>query len=113
MRIGSPQEFRRTMTDWLSATWEASWRPFQYFNLYRLILAGVVLLAGLLPEGWVASLHLGYSLAFMLAALLYLAAVSYTHLRAHETVLDLVCRLLLEKKNKKTKKKKIRLVKVN
>ena len=28
------------------------------------------------------------------------APVSYTHLRAHETVLDLVCRLLLEKKNK-------------
>ena len=26
-------------------------------------------------------------------------AVSYTHLRAHETVLDLVCRLLLDKKN--------------
>ena len=26
--------------------------------------------------------------------------VSYTHLRAHETVLDLVCRLLLEKKTK-------------
>ena len=25
--------------------------------------------------------------------------VSYTHLRAHETVLDLVCRLLLEQKN--------------
>ena len=28
-------------------------------------------------------------------------AVSYTHLRAHETVLDLVCRLLLEKKKSK------------
>ena len=28
-----------------------------------------------------------------------LGPVSYTHLRAHETVLDLVCRLLLEKKN--------------
>ena len=28
-------------------------------------------------------------------------AVSYTHLRAHETVLDLVCRLLLEKKQYK------------
>ena len=27
------------------------------------------------------------------------SAVSYTHLRAHETVLDLVCSLLLEKKN--------------
>ena len=32
-------------------------------------------------------------------------SVSYTHLRAHETVLDLVCRLLLEKKQEKTKKK--------
>ena len=30
-------------------------------------------------------------------------AVSYTHLRAHETVLDLVCRLLLEKKKIRTK----------
>ena len=31
--------------------------------------------------------------------------VSYTHLRAHETVLDLVCRLLLEKKKTNTKQK--------
>ena len=31
-----------------------------------------------------------------------MAAVSYTHLRAHETVLDLVCRLLLEKKKHTT-----------
>ena len=30
-------------------------------------------------------------------------AVSYTHLRAHETVLDLVCRLLLEKKKQNIK----------
>src|SRR5665811_2305509 len=30
----------------------------------------------------------------------YPEPVSYTHLRAHETVLDLVCRLLLEKKKK-------------
>src|SRR5665811_2124805 len=29
------------------------------------------------------------------------AIINYTHLRAHETVLDLVCRLLLEKKKKK------------
>ena len=29
-------------------------------------------------------------------------SVSYTHLRAHETVLDLVCRLLLEKKKQIT-----------
>ena len=31
-----------------------------------------------------------------------LDAVSYTHLRAHETRHDLVCRLLLEKKKKIT-----------
>ena len=31
--------------------------------------------------------------------ILDIISVSYTHLRAHETVLDLVCRLLLEKKN--------------
>src|SRR5450756_3046996 len=33
-------------------------------------------------------------------------AVSYTHLRAHETRHDLVCRLLLEKKKKKAKNNK-------
>ena len=33
--------------------------------------------------------------------------VSYTPLRAHETVLDLVCRLLLEKKNNKRTKSTI------
>src|SRR5660397_278661 len=31
----------------------------------------------------------------------HVAAVSYTHLRAHETKANLVCRLLLEKKKKK------------
>lgn len=37
------------MTDWLSSTWEANWRPFQYFNLYRLVLAGLFFIAVLLP----------------------------------------------------------------
>src|SRR5664280_3371594 len=37
--------------------------------------------------------------AWTAGALRESGAVSYTHLRAHETVLDLVCRLLLEKKN--------------
>ena len=36
----------------------------------------------------------------------FLGAVSYTHLRAHETGRNLVCRLLLEKKKKKTIKEK-------
>src|SRR5660397_104797 len=31
----------------------------------------------------------------------HIKAVSYTHLRAHETKANLVCRLLLEKKKKK------------
>ena len=33
---------------------------------------------------------------------IFFKPVSYTHLRAHETVLDLVCRLLLEKKKQYT-----------
>ena len=37
-------------------------------------------------------------LVFMFGGLLGLYAVSYTHLRAHETPEHLVCRLLLEKK---------------
>src|SRR5665811_2411721 len=35
-------------------------------------------------------------------------AVSYTHLRAHETVLDLVCRLLLEKKRRPQRSTRVR-----
>ena len=50
--------------------------------------------------------HLGRSLRLSSASNIKFMAlidprihpVSYTHLRAHETVLDLVCRLLLEKK---------------
>eukprot|EP00657_Telonema_sp_P-1_P003009 TRINITY_DN1704_c0_g1_i3.p1 TRINITY_DN1704_c0_g1~~TRINITY_DN1704_c0_g1_i3.p1 ORF type:complete len:177 (-),score=96.02 TRINITY_DN1704_c0_g1_i3:67-597(-) len=37
-------------------------------------------------------------------------AVSYTHLRAHETVLDLVCRLLLEKKKKNNRNDVVRKI---
>ena len=52
-----------------------------------------------------------YKMAIYINTMRYIP-VSYTHLRAHETVLDLVCRLLLEKKTykqKKTKKKKNKL----
>ncbi|MDR2188036.1 MAG: histidine kinase [Azonexus sp.] len=38
------------MTGWLSAAWEANWRPLQYFNLYRLIVAGLFLLTILFPQ---------------------------------------------------------------
>src|SRR5450756_2727695 len=37
----------------------------------------------------------------------FFGSVSYTHLRAHETRHDLVCRLLLEKKKQKQKKNKM------
>ena len=42
--------------------------------------------------------------------LVALIPVSYTHLRAHETKANLVCRLLLEKKKKHKKNKRHRLV---
>ena len=50
----------------------------------------------LLPKRWLT--ELAGSFARKQAGGTTTAAVSYTHLRAHETVLDLVCRLLLEKK---------------
>ena len=43
---------------------------------------------------------------YLMAAMGILGAVSYTHLRAHETDSYLVCRLLLEKKKKKRKTRK-------
>src|SRR5450759_5674132 len=42
----------------------------------------------------------GADLRLLLPDHRYISAVSYTHLRAHETRHDLVCRLLLEKKKK-------------
>lgn len=44
------------MKDWLSSTWEANWRSFQYFNLYRLVLAGLSCLALMFPSEWTTRL---------------------------------------------------------
>ena len=46
-----------------------------------------------------SKLELG-NISFAARVMQFSEPVSYTHLRAHETVLDLVCRLLLEKKKK-------------
>ena len=46
------------MTEWLSSTWEANWRSFQYFGLYRLVLAGVFFLAIFFPSDWTERLSL-------------------------------------------------------
>lgn len=59
------------MSNWLSSTWEASWRPFQYFNFYRLLLACLILLAALLPEALVSSFHLTRSGGVYSAVLIY------------------------------------------
>ena len=41
----------------------------------------------------------GQRAAAMYSLIVTAKTVSYTHLRAHETVLDIVCRLLLDNKN--------------
>ena len=46
------------MQNWLSSTWEANWRSFQYFNLYRLVLAALFFLAIVFPLDWTVRLNL-------------------------------------------------------
>lgn len=49
------------MNGWLSSTWEPSWKSFQYFNLYRLIVAVVLIIMTILSPGWrSASFRSGY-----------------------------------------------------
>lgn len=64
------------MSDWLSSTWEANWRSFQYFNLYRLVLAALFCLAIIFPHEWTSRLNLvpspmlfGLTAAYMLATI--------------------------------------------
>src|SRR5664280_3032446 len=69
----------------------------------RLVLDTSVIVITLLGVFFVATIIRGSSVPGVLLPGVKkpyhaLKAVSYTHLRAHETVLDLVCRLLLEKK---------------
>ena len=64
-------------------------------DVYKRQLITCLLLLGVASLG-VASLSAAEKLKVLLID--GQNTVSYTHLRAHETVLDLVCRLLLEKK---------------
>ena len=70
--------------------------------------AGLLLRRGL-PEKWQESIMqgvalciivIGVQMAFKSENIMVVISVSYTHLRAHETAANLVCRLLLEKKKK-------------
>src|SRR5450759_12714 len=67
---------------------------------------GVIVLCGIMMVVEIVGGSLFGSLALVADGL---HTVSYTHLRAHETRHDLVCRLLLEKKKKKKKKQQITL----
>ena len=76
------------MPYWLSSTWAANWRSFQYFNLYRLVLAGFFWLALLLPNEWTARLNLlpspltlGATAAYIVATLAGLLLA--THWQRH------------------------------
>jgi two-component system, NtrC family, sensor histidine kinase PilS len=63
------------MSNWLAETWEANWRSFQYFNLYRVVLAGLFFFAILLPHEWTARLELSATVALIGLASVYLLSV--------------------------------------
>ena len=62
------------------------------------------------PNAVAAGLRAGRtrSIGLVIPDLENTSSVSYTHLRAHETGRNLVCRLLLEKKKKKQKRERER-----
>ena len=63
-----------------------------------IIVDSIIVLLGLIAFGdWKIPLY-SWIVIFITGQVVDITPVSYTHLRAHETVLDLVCRLLLEKK---------------
>lgn len=63
------------MAGWFSASWEANWRSLQYFNLYRLILAGLFGLAMVFPNAWIAHLHIPGSLLSLAILCAYIVAL--------------------------------------
>lgn len=66
---------REKMNDWLSATWEANWRTFQYFNLYRLVLGALSFFSLLLPPGWADPFHVSATPGLLGIGSFYLLAV--------------------------------------
>ena len=103
-----PHEFAVNVPQVLADRRAESWEAFAWPGP----LAGLFVRNGLMVS-ILASLSLALAVGLMLAMIApelfwgvhigegAFYAVSYTHLRAHETRHDLVCRLLLEKKKKK------------
>src|SRR5665811_1965942 len=89
-----PMRFARGCFDKLSMTAIfATFLPFSGFTVLAILRFHLLGRFDYLVD--VALVHEG---GLRKVVVLALETVSYTHLRAHETVLDLVCRLLLEKK---------------
>lgn len=63
------------MNNWLSATWEANWPSFQYFNLYRFVIACLVFLTLLFPHEWFARLSLSPSAGMLILTTGYMGSV--------------------------------------
>lgn len=63
------------MSDWLSTTWEANWRSFQYYNVYRLLMAGLFVLAVWLPREVLVRHELEQAYSLLSLALAYLGMV--------------------------------------
>lgn len=88
------------MISWLSSTWEANWRSFQYFNLYRLVLAALFSLAIVFPHEWSAKLNLLPSPALYVLTGVYMLAtlaglLVATHWRRHFNP-QLSCQITLD-----------------
>lgn len=63
------------MNDWLSSTWEASWKSFQYFNLYRLVAAALLVgMAQFSPGDAASPFHLADPDLVDLVGVLYMLA---------------------------------------
>ena len=77
-----------------------NWEPIEQSSLHNGVLSSATFVIGFLLSATIADYKESERIPAEFAANIedMYAAVSYTHLRAHETVLDLVCRLLLEKK---------------
>ena len=79
------------------------WCPWLAMIVARIISGVLAWLIGK-PSSKLKGPYLAMATLALNEIVVTLITVSYTHLRAHETVLDLVCRLLLEKKKTQANK---------
>lgn len=64
------------MNRWLSSIWEANWRSFQYFNLYRLVAAALLIGSVVFSPAGKGFFQIASPLLFDWVGVLYLAVVA-------------------------------------